>query len=190
MTAPRAADRRAQRSRAALETALLDLIAERGLNRISVSDLTGRAEVHRTTFYEHYTDVHDLAAAACTQMFDELIAAAAALTTNAAPGDDLARRALTEVFAHVAEHRALYQALLSADGSAKVINHLLDRMTRSVREHHGVPGGIRGAPPAFLAGALLGTITDWLRHGCPGTPDQLGAAVWPHLAAAAEPRPD
>lgn len=188
MTAPRTADRRAQRSRAALETALLDLVAERGLNRISVSDLTGRAEVHRT--YEHYTDVHDVAAAACTQTFDELIAAAAALTTNAAPGDDLARRALTELFGHVAEHRALYQALLSADGSAKVINHLLDRMTRSVREDHGVPGGTRGAPPAFLAGALLGTITDWLRHGCPGTPDQLGAAVWPTSPRPSRPRPD
>ena len=68
-------DRRARRSRAALRAALLDLITERGLNRIAVSDVTKRADVNRSTFYEHYSDVHELAADACTRMFDELIAA-------------------------------------------------------------------------------------------------------------------
>ena len=67
-------DRRARRSRAVLRAALLDLITERGLNRIAVSDVTKRADVNRSTFYEHYSDVHELAADACTRMFDELIA--------------------------------------------------------------------------------------------------------------------
>ncbi|WP_405983842.1 TetR-like C-terminal domain-containing protein [Streptomyces sp. NBC_00872] len=36
---------------------------------------------------------------------------------------------------------------------------------------------------AFVAGALLGIVLDWLHHDCPGTPEQLGATVWPQLLA-------
>jgi AcrR family transcriptional regulator len=79
-------DPRTRRSRAALETALRELIAERDLSQISVSDITKRAGVNRSTFYEHYTDVHDLAAAACTTVFDALVAASPAAVPPAGPG--------------------------------------------------------------------------------------------------------
>ncbi len=199
-------DRRTRRSRQALEAALLDLITERELTQISVSDVTGRADVHRTTFYEHYTDVHDLAASACTQMFDQLMAAAAALNVAAGLSEEAAHHALTEVFAQVAAHQTLYRSLLGADGSARVIDHLLERTTESVRESLAASGGERGergerdersgratepsrALAVLVAGALVGTITDWLRRGCPETPEQLSAAIRPHLFAVATARP-
>ncbi|MDJ1130756.1 TetR-like C-terminal domain-containing protein [Streptomyces iconiensis] len=182
-------DRRVRRSRTALEAALLELIAERELSQISVSDLTGRADVHRSTFYEHYTDVHDLAASACTQMFDQLITATAALPADDISSQEAAHHALTSVFGHVAEHRPLYRALLGADGSARVMNHLLEQMADGVRTGLGKRARRRtdltpSAPAAaFIAGALLGTITDWLRRGCPETPEELSATVWPLLLA-------
>ena len=37
-----------------------------------------------------------------------------------------------------------------------------------------------------LAGAVLGTITDWLRRDCPGTPEEIGAAIWPYALACGE----
>lgn len=186
-------DRRSRRSRAAMERALLELIGDRDLNQISVSDVTSRADVHRSTFYEHYTDVHDLAASACTEMFDQLVAAASALSV-AGPSKGAAHPPLTALFAHVAEHRALYRALLGPDGSARVINHLLQRMTEAIRlrlpaaaESVDPEGGTADSAAAFISGALLGAIADWLRHGCPGTPDSLSIAILPQLAAAARP---
>lgn len=100
----RPSDPRTRRSRSALETALRELVAERDLSQIPVSDLTKRAGVNRSTFYEHYTDVHDLAAAACTTVFDELVAASPTavppLDAEGSPTVDL----LPDLFAHVAEH--------------------------------------------------------------------------------------
>ncbi|MER6132198.1 TetR/AcrR family transcriptional regulator [Streptomyces sp. NPDC001815] len=123
-----AMDPRTRRSRSALETALRELITERDLSQISVSDITKRAGVNRSTFYEHYTDVHDLAAAACTSVFDELVATSpvplAPLDAEGVPVAD----PLPDLFAHVAENAPLYRALLGDDGSARVINHLLHRM--------------------------------------------------------------
>ena len=221
-------DPRIRRSRSALETALRELIAERDLSQISVSDITKRAGVNRSTFYEHYTDVHGLAAAACTAVFDELVATGPAAVPPVSPGGGPPDNPLPGLFAHVAEHAPLYRALLGDDGSAHVINHLLQRMTvgahigrgpttaAATRPNHDrgpdsdgglsadtgptegtVPTDARGTAhdaaagiphdpaAAFVAGALLGNIVDWLRRGCPGTPEEMGAALWPLVLGTA-----
>jgi AcrR family transcriptional regulator len=48
--APRAPDRRSQRTRDALRDALLELMAELGWEDVSVQNLCERAEVARSTF--------------------------------------------------------------------------------------------------------------------------------------------
>jgi AcrR family transcriptional regulator len=47
-------DRRVVKTRTALHQALMDLIAEREYDDISVGDIIGRAGVGRSTFYQHY----------------------------------------------------------------------------------------------------------------------------------------
>lgn len=173
MSATLRLDRRSGRSRSALERALLDLIAERDLSQISVSDLTRRAEVYRSTLYEHYTDVHDMAASLATEMFDELIAATAVLLPDVLAEPGRPPEALVAVFAHVAAHARLYRALLDAEGNAQVINHLHQRLTAGIRARlSGDQADGHDPVAAFLAGTLLGTITDWLRHDSPAHPRQ------------------
>ncbi|WP_052118945.1 TetR-like C-terminal domain-containing protein [Bifidobacterium callitrichos] len=57
-------DRRTRRTRLLLQEALLRLLADKPLNRITVTELTELADVNRVTFYAHYHDVYD--------MFDQL----------------------------------------------------------------------------------------------------------------------
>ncbi|WP_055426555.1 TetR family transcriptional regulator C-terminal domain-containing protein [Bifidobacterium aesculapii] len=57
-------DRRTRRTRRLLQEALLRLLADKPLNRITVTGLTELADVNRVTFYAHYHDVYD--------MFDQL----------------------------------------------------------------------------------------------------------------------
>ncbi len=196
-------DPRTRRSRSALEAALRELIAERELHQISVSDLTKRAGVDRSTFYEHYADVDDLAATACTAVFDELVASVsmAADRQHVDVDDEEMKRdrstELTLMFAHVAEQAPLYRALLGTHGSARVINHLLRRIM--IAAHNGRSRSDIEVPPhtdypaliphdpfaAFVSGAVIGTIIDWLHRDCPGTPEQMSAAIWPHLRSSA-----
>lgn len=176
-----------------------DLIKERDLTQITILDITRRAEVNRSTFYEHYGTVDELAASACEAMFDELIAAAPVIGRHSGPADlRLAATALASVFAHVAEHARLYRALVGDGGSARVINHMHQRLAVSIHRNLDRTEGERGDVPQtahtpvaiFAAGALLGVIMDWLRRGCPGTARQMSAAIFPLLygaASAAEP---
>lgn len=189
-------DPRTRRSRAALEAALLELIAERELGQISISDVTKRADVNRSTFYEHYTGLDDLAASACTVLFDELVRSAPLSGQDSAMTVARAQRSLANLFAHVAEHAHLYRTLLGDDGSARVINHLLQRVTAGAHNRIASDGDDPAAstddfaehsydPAAtFTAGAVVGTVIDWLRRGCPGTPQEMGAAISPFLIAA------
>jgi AcrR family transcriptional regulator len=181
---PQSVDPRTRRSRSALETALLELLVERELSRISISDVTKRADVNRSTFYDHYADLADLAASACTGLFDELVASAPLSDSDSAPPTERTGSSLAELFAHVAEHAHLYRTLLGANGSAKVINYLLERITTGAHTRRGPGTGEHDPAAAFIAGAVLGSVIDWLRHGCPGTPEQMSAAVTPHLIAA------
>jgi AcrR family transcriptional regulator len=184
-------DRRVLRSRAALEAALRELVTERDLRQISVADLTKRAGVNRSTFYEHYVDVHDLAVAACTATYDQLVAAAPIPHGQLAPDGSPLPNPMPALFTHVAEHAPLYRALLCDEGSARMINHLLHRITVAARISRGLPPDTDATDPvsAFLAGAVLGTVIDWLRRDCPGTAEEIGAAIWPYAVACAEVLP-
>jgi AcrR family transcriptional regulator len=167
---------------------LRELVTERDLRQISVADLTKRAGVNRSTFYEHYVDVHDLAVAACTATYDELVATAPIPHGQLAPGGSPLPNPLPALFTHVAEHAPLYRALLCDEGSARMINHLLHRVTLAARISRGLSADTDTTDPvsAFLAGAVLGTVIDWLRRDCPGTPEEIGAAIWPYAVACAE----
>ncbi|MGW4796820.1 TetR/AcrR family transcriptional regulator [Nonomuraea sp. NPDC004297] len=184
------ADPRVRRTQAALRATLIELVQHRDLSAISVADVAERAGVSRSTFYDHYRDVHELAAAACTAMIDELIEA----IPGGPPGPDAADPSgaktdtLLTFFAHLAEHAGLYRSVLGPRGSARVMEHVRHRATVAVYAHRtatGVPDLTadtpHDVPAAFTAGALLGVATDWLHRGCPTSPAEVAARTLPLL---------
>ncbi len=53
-------DKRAQKTRKALQNALAELLNEKVLRKITVQEVADLAEVNRVTFYKHYKDIYDL----------------------------------------------------------------------------------------------------------------------------------
>ena len=196
-------DRRVRRTRAALQRALIGLVAERDLSQISVADVVDRADVNRSTFYAHYQDVHELAEAACTSMIDDLIGLVVALdlareNLSDPPEDSVDQDpVLTAFFTHLAEHAGLYRSLLGPTGSARVIEHVRLRTTAAAHSSAYLGATAETPPPdtadpsdlphdvpaAFAAGALLGVAADWLQRGCPRTPLEMTVLTKPLLLA-------
>ncbi|MGN9844894.1 TetR/AcrR family transcriptional regulator [Nonomuraea sp. H19] len=185
-------DRRMRRTQAALRRTLIELARQRSLSQISVADVAEQANVGRSTFYDHYRDVHELAEAACTAMIDELIDAiprhVAADGSSEAPPDNL-----LIFFTHFAEHADLYRSLLGPQGSARLIDHV--RRCATVATYISAQQAVGGdgldhttdiphdVPSAFTAGALLGVAIDWLQRGCPRPPDEMATMTRPLLIA-------
>lgn len=53
-------DRRVVKTRAAIQTAFRKLVKERGINKVTVSELARAADIDRKTFYLHYDSIDDL----------------------------------------------------------------------------------------------------------------------------------
>jgi AcrR family transcriptional regulator len=193
-------DRRVRRTQATLQRALIGLVQERDLSQVSVADVADRADVSRSTFYDHYRDVHELAEAACTSMLDDLFGVVLALDTARGHPSDSPEDpdpALTAFFTHFAEHAGLYRSLLGPTGSARVIEHVRRHTTAAAHfsgrlaptddtpppETAGSSDFPLDVPAAFVAGALLGVAADWLQRGCPRTPLEMTILTKPLLIA-------
>ncbi|RJL30066.1 TetR/AcrR family transcriptional regulator [Bailinhaonella thermotolerans] len=176
-------DPRAQRTRARLRAAILDLAAERPLGSITMSAVAGRAEVNRATVYLHYPDIDSLIADAMEDAV-ALVARAAALCPLDAPRDTVPGP-LAELFEHVEANSTLYSRMLDAQGSARFATRMRDRLTAELAARFAKgsrPGGYGDVAPeihaAYLAGALTGVIAHWVTGRHPGTAHATALAFW------------
>ena len=180
---------RVVRSQQSLKASLLALIEQQDLNAVSNADVTRRAGVSRSTFYDHYADLHELAESACTEMFEALLAETPVFALIDGPRTG---NPLVALFEHVLDCR-LYTALLGPDGSARVMGYLMRRMTITIHVNRALPDAHsrthRDDPleaaldvaASFSAGALVGVVVDWLARGCPAPPELMAAEAWPSM---------
>ena len=106
------ADRMA-RSRQALRTALLELLAEKPFDQIAITEITIRAKVGYATFFRHYESkeelLNELAASEIERLFELTIP-----LFLQAEGDKSCRTLCSYVF----DHRVLWRALLTGGAGA------------------------------------------------------------------------
>jgi len=114
---------------------LLKLITEKGYDKITVKDITDKANIDRTTFYLHFKDKDDLFLKSQQQIIDELIEYGQKI-------DQPYPRA-TLVFEHMAQHSEAYRVLLNLDENSFFSKHLYDPDSTSNKFcHHFHPGGV------------------------------------------------
>ncbi|MCK6578945.1 MAG: TetR/AcrR family transcriptional regulator [Anaerolineae bacterium] len=156
-------DRRVIRTRRTLHRALLELIAERGYDAVSVADIAERAELRRATFYLHYHDKEALLMAALEGVLDDLFAQLAAAVNEA--------EAWRILFAHLAARRRLYRDLFTGQSAAAVARRCFERLDARM------PTAITpdDMPSGALAGAVVGLIGWWLESGSSATVEDMAA---------------
>jgi AcrR family transcriptional regulator len=121
MKAPASVEnRRVARTRRRVEATLLVLLAERGYERTSVRALVARADVGKSTFYEHYRDKDAVLTSALATLGREL-----EVNDGRAPPFAF----LEPLLAHVSAHRALAARLRTSSAGGVV----LDRFHALVR---------------------------------------------------------
>ncbi|MFB9243515.1 TetR/AcrR family transcriptional regulator [Massilia antarctica] len=97
-------DRRSQRTRAALHDAFVQLLLEQGYDALKIGAVAERANVGRSTFYEHYRTKHDLLRASIVGPF-------AILADLVNPGGSTGH-AVT-ILRHFRDHQQVARVLLS-----------------------------------------------------------------------------
>ena len=156
---------RVRRTRTLLRNALVDLTEERGFDRVTVGELTGRAMVSRAAFYRNYRDKYDLV----EQIFDEAMAEMTAAEDSDArsPG-----QRFVGFLTHIEAYHRLYGALLGRKGSPWFADRMRTALAAMTSEH--LPDrDVDGLVPTVVSAMFMQSITWWLDHGRPGTPEEL-----------------
>ena len=162
-------DRRATRTRRALLNAFVGLILERRYDEISVAAIIARADVGRSTFYEHFRGKDDLLHESMNWLL-VMIADAA----GPAPNPDQ----LAFAVAHFWQNRRLARVVFSPPIAAQMRRTLTDLVAERVDPVTSERGRARAVQ---IAAAQLALLESWSQGELVATPeliaDQLKAAA-------------
>jgi len=183
-------DRRVNRTRSALRSALLDLLDEKSYDAITVEEITARADVSRPTFYLHYKDKDDLLVEHLNDIADEKVSELLKVPLDAwrmqetvsGPQAQPVRPVLV-AFQHVAEYADLYRLVLHGEGGSqlserlnRIIRRAVDAFLRAKLESGEMQFNLP-LPIALLAnyfsGAFLGCVNWWLEEGLSLSPEEM-----------------
>ena len=186
-------DRRIQRTRLALRTALLELLKHKNYDDISLEEITEQANVGRATFYLHYKDKEDLILEQFSEMANERAETLSEIPfSDWFPADDspeskspkhISPRPLLMVFQHIKEHSDLYYILLKSSKSSRTYERIRKIITEAIvgfvqNKLANDPIPILFKVPveffaAYFSGAMLSSADWWLEEGMHYSPEEM-----------------
>jgi AcrR family transcriptional regulator len=183
-------DRRVLHTRDALGDALVELMHEKPFETITVQHVLDRAGIGRSTFYTHYRDKDDLFMSDVEEFWEgmsTLVSRRGEASDRVAP--------VTELFAHVAEARDFYAALVASGKIHDVLELGRGHFARAIERRfvelpraRGIAAEQRPALAHALAGALMSLLSWWVDRGMPASPEQMDdlfhQMVWSGAKAA------
>jgi len=111
-------DRRVRKTKKALREGLAELLMEKSIQQITVSELTEKADVHRSTFYANFKDMYDL----YKQMEDMVIQDISDLLSRAYALDT--KEFLSTLFRYINENKKVCRLILGEHASSTFFNRI------------------------------------------------------------------
>lgn len=173
-------DRRVQRTREALQKALIELIGERGYDAITVQEIVDRANCGRTTFYLHYGGKDEL-----FMSCHEAIVSGSSSLHVLSREELLSREApprLRSVYRHLLGSRALLAPLFQSKDGALILRRVHARSAQAIEAGlRAAFAEVQSAIPLdvlanYLARAQTALVQWWLEKGRPHAPETLAQA--------------
>ncbi len=150
----------------------LNLLGEKDISRISVSEICSRANIHRTTFYVHYKDVADLMDHLVAEMYQQM------MDIFMEEGKGMRAHGFRKLFELVGQHRSFFNMYLGAMGG---VNLTYDRLPVELRDNIDKIVPIMGFASreellyhqTFFCEGLSAVIRRWVREGCKESPEEM-----------------
>ncbi len=159
-------DRRILKTQEAVKKAVIELMAEKSFDAITIQDISDKANVSRGTIYLHYMDKYDL--------LDKLIEAhIEQLRTLCESSSELEFIEATEIWSrYFEEHYAFFSLMLTSKGApyfrTRFLDYLIDEVKKEVNVAEGKNQGFdQGVIIQFVASALVGLVEWWFANNRP-----------------------
>lgn len=174
-------DRRVQRTRVRLREALVALMMEKRYEKITVQEIIDRADVGRSTFYNHYEDKDDL----LLRGVAEIVRGHDEAPDYAPPGPHVGRARTihtTGMFRHSHQNQTLHHMILQRHRHDPLLERvravLYDNVAGQLHQLAGQDASPSIPLPLlaeFVSGGLLSLIHWWHDQAFPYPPEEMDA---------------
>lgn len=159
-------NKRKKQSQYKIEKVFIQLIQEKEINKISITDICKKAGINRSTFYANYIDIYDLADKIKEKMFYnvlELYKEEAMLKKHSYD--------YLKLFKHIKDNQIYYKTLfkLNFDFSYYYNTHLENG---EALKYYGTSKNIDYHIEFFKAG-MNAIIKKWLYNNCKESPEEI-----------------
>jgi len=168
-------DLRVKYTKVMLKKALIELMQENPISKISVKLLCEKADINRSTFYAHYTDQYDL----LKQLEREIINEFEKYLSE----EDFSKQtsqtfqALNQILAYTAKNSELFKVLLSENGDSgfqREIMHLAQQKTiTALRDDQRIEPRTSEYLQYFIVTGALSILQKWLQDGMVESPEAM-----------------
>lgn len=166
------------RSRKLIRTALADLLQEKPLDKITVTDVVNRAQINRGTFYAHYADIPDVIDHVIREAFDRIRQVLADITGEVRT---IPRILTRQILLILEEDPDFYRKVMNSGISTLLRQRLSDFILEYLLQREGdFPTYNHGQyvlTIRFCAGGLGALYQDWFAGKLPMTLPELTAAA-------------
>ena len=150
----------------------IDLLAEKGFEKITINDIAERANINRGTVYLHYVDKFDLLDK-CIETYIELLLHHCANSADT----NLNASAFQSVFEYLEKNFTIYKLLLSNEGFGFFRNRLYAIIAQTVTEVIGIKSEnnafSNGVTTHFLTSGFIGVLEWWINNSMPCTVQEI-----------------
>lgn len=166
-------DLRIQKTRVAVQNALFDLLGEKELSKISISELCRRAQINRKTFYRHYRGTEDI----IEELENALLAELSAILRRGNNSIFDIGAVFRDISATIEKNQDVLIKVMRLNPELLTggkIKAMMCRATALSLKSAGTASGAEADVAAeFAVSGVLAIYSAWLNGGCKGDLDML-----------------
>ena len=170
-------DLRARRTRKWLQDALIGLMKEKSFEDIQITELTGRAQVSRPTFYLHFRSKEELLLSHVDAIFDEFHAE---VSREIAHGKGDRRQFSLLLFQYWERYAETLRLVIQAENPDILLERLTEYVEVVIKELDAKTHKPANDPRlqelvvGFVAGGAYMLLTQWISNKMPFSAEQMG----------------
>jgi AcrR family transcriptional regulator len=181
--------RSAIRSRKLIRQAFVDLLKEKDLEKITVTDIVTRADINRGTFYAHYEDTRAVIEQIENEIIDKMLEFLGQFHYQNFFRNPLPL--LLKISRYMEEDLEFYRILINASGSEQFLSKLKNNFVQHMKTDTDIPEDIKNTPSFlirthFFAGGLVNLYQVWFRGEMDFSLDEISMELSNFIASSAK----
>ncbi|MET3696533.1 TetR family transcriptional regulator [Bacillus oleivorans] len=169
-------DRRITKSQEAIKKALIELMAEKGFDSITIQDIADRANVNRGTIYLHYLDKFDL----LDKIMEEHIINMRNFCESATEMDFI--ESTVHCMEYFESNYLFFSTMLASEGARYFRGRFLQFNIEEFKKDVDITKGKNDGQDEdvivqFVANAYVGVVEWWLKNEMPYSPRVMAEKV-------------